>query len=190
MSDAIAKAELLVCFESDQGVLVNALQVYKKDLFQLLSQMRTAFTHHYIANIVDAAHTLNRLFCYLSAHSAVEAALKLETIICRNKLSSAENVIAVLDIDSFLMIVAHSKSAAELTRISHQMDESSLALWTHKNFSSVGNTAHIPLLHYAFLLCSHVRPEPFLVRAFDTVCLTLQKIPSEFKPLRDHLAHW
>ena len=70
------------------------------------------------------------------------------------------------------------------------MDEPSLDLWIHKKFSLVGNTPCIPLLRYAILLRSQVRPEPSLVRAFGTVCLTLQKIPCESKSLRDHLAHW
>ena len=79
---------------------------------------------------------------------------------------------------------------ANLARISHQMDEPSLDLWIHKKFSSVGNTARIPLLRYAFLLRLQVLPEPSLVRAFGAVRLTLQKIPCESKSLRDHLAHW
>ena len=35
--------------------------------------------------------------------------------------------------------------------ISHQMDEPSLDLWIHKKFSSVGNTARIPLLEENYL---------------------------------------
>jgi HPt (histidine-containing phosphotransfer) domain-containing protein len=86
--------------ENDLDFLADALEVYNEDCPQLISQMRDALSRQDSAALGNGAHTLKGLLSNFAAHSAVEAALKLEAIASQRELSGASQVLATLEHES------------------------------------------------------------------------------------------
>jgi CheY-like chemotaxis protein len=100
MNEVVDKAELMERVENDLDFLADALEVYNEDCPQLISQMRDALSRQDSAALGNGAHTLKGLLSNFAAHSAVEAALKLEAIASQRELSGASQVLATLEHES------------------------------------------------------------------------------------------
>lgn len=100
MSDAINKSELMERIENDLEFLADARTAYKEDCPELIAKMREALSRQDSDALADAVHTLKGMFSNFAAHSAVEAAVKLQLLASRGQLSGARMALDALERES------------------------------------------------------------------------------------------
>jgi len=91
------RAELMERVDNDQELLQHLVELFCRDYPQLVEEARQAIAAAEAHELYQAAHTLKGMLGNLSAHSAVQTALSLETAGHEEKTEEAQPILEQLE---------------------------------------------------------------------------------------------